>query len=113
MLEDEVRSMLRVAGIKYRSLYQLENRYWPKAYVNERANSPWWLIVLDQGEIVIGWRKRVISINWSATPFRKIVTEDNVTKGEDHVHAYSMFKATEYLVSLKACMKEMEINNEE
>ncbi len=52
--------------------------------------------------ILKSWRKRVISINWEATTIRTIVTDDEVTKGEDHVHAYGTLKAVEYLTTLNA-----------
>lgn len=63
--------------------------------------NPWWLIQVPQGIIQIGWRKRVISIDWSGTSFRGIITEDNVTKSDTMVHAWSEEKAIEYLKALK------------
>lgn len=57
----------------------------------------WWFIKTPVGWIEIGWRKRVISINWEDTPVRKVVTADDVTKSDTLVHAYSVEKAIEYL----------------
>jgi len=58
---------------------------------------PWWLVKTHLGLIEIGWRKRVISINWSDTKVKTIVTTDNVTKDENGVHAYSVEDAVKYL----------------
>lgn len=53
-----------------------------------------------KGLIQIGWRKRVISIDWSDTGIRRVVTEDDVTKDDTMVHAYSYAKALAYLTAL-------------
>ncbi len=52
--------------------------------------------------VQIGWRKRVINIDWTDTPIRKVLTEDDVTKSESMVHAYSTMKALEYLTAFGA-----------
>lgn len=65
------------------------------------AASPWWEVDFKNvGPITIGWRKRVIEINWLSTG-RKIsgVTDDEVTKSETMVHAYGYSRALEYLTT--------------
>lgn len=52
------------------------------------------------GLIVIGWRKRVINIDWHDTPIRKIITEDPNTKSETMVHAWNNQEALKYLTAL-------------
>ncbi len=100
MTEDQVRSIFTLARIKVDKLWQLTNKYWPDSYLKERAASPWWLVRSRIGLIEIGWRKRVISIDWRDCVVRGIVTEDDVTKDETHVHAWDEFKAIEYLRKL-------------
>ena len=95
--EDKLRAIFTMAGIKILDLKKLPNGYWGNAY--EGAH-PWWFVKTSRGWIEIGWRKRVISIDWSDTDVRVIVTEDDLTKGNDHVHAYSEEKAIEYLTAL-------------
>jgi hypothetical protein len=77
-------------------LRELPNQYW-----KEPGCHPWWFVRTHPGWIEIGWRKRVISIDWSDTPIRGIVTQDDLTKSQIMVHAYSMEKALEYLTTLR------------
>ena len=79
------------------------NQYWPRTenYWDLVFKNPWWLIKTEFGLIRIGWRKRVITIDWSDTDVRKIITEDDTTKEEHMVHAWTVEKAVEYLKALK------------
>lgn len=90
-----------LAGIMVKHAEELPNGYWPKVpdYYEIRQSSPWWLAMTEFGPIKIGWRKRVISIEWTATEVRKVITEDDVTKSEDYVHAWTYAKAVEYLTN--------------
>lgn len=63
--------------------------------------NPWWTVVTPWGPVNIGWRKRVIVIDWRATKVRTIVTEDNVTKSPSDVHAWSEEDVVKYLKALK------------
>lgn len=94
-------AMFTLANIEVLNSWEIPNQCWPQAYMKLRAENPWWLIQVPQGIIQIGWRKRVISIDWSGTSFRGIITEDNVTKSDTMVHAWSEEKAIEYLKALK------------
>lgn len=76
-------------------MYCLANEYDPE------RDDPWWLVETNLGMIKIGWRKRVINIDWSATAIRKVVTDEDVTKDETMVHAWSTLKAIEYLTVLR------------
>lgn len=105
MKESEARAIFLLAGIDVSAIFKIENGYWPEAYIEERKRDPWWLIKTDHGLIRIGWRKRVISIDWEDTEVRQEITLDDVTKGETYVHAWSHAKAVEYLAALrKACI---------
>lgn len=102
MTEDEAKALLLLAGIAFTKLHRLENKYWPdhEDYTEVRRKSPWWLVLTPHGSITMGWRKRVISINWEDTPARIIVTKENVTKGETYVHAYNHIEALQHLTKL-------------
>lgn len=102
--EQHVRGLFLLTGIEVLNLWQIENQYWPDAYVEERKRSPWFLVKTRDGIVRIGWRKSVLSIDWSDTPIHLVVTEDNVTKEEQLVHAYSYAKAVEYLQALARLM---------
>lgn len=98
---EEAESIIRLAGFTVLHVWELANGYWPLAPEYDDVRCPWWLFLTDLGPVQIGWRKRVINIDWSACVFRGVVTEDNVTKSETNVHAYAVEKAVEYLRELR------------
>jgi len=106
MNEEQARALFVLAGIPVTKLHKLENKYWPDHpdYADVRRRSPWWLATTPFGPIEIGWRKRVISISWEDTPARQVVTDDDVTKDDTGVHAYSYVKALEYLTALRGAL---------
>jgi hypothetical protein len=96
LTEDKVRAWLTSAGFDPPlKMYALVNSY------DHSREDPWWLIKTSRGMIQIGFRYRVINIDWSETPVRKFITEDNVTKSTTNVHAWSVVKAIEYLTELR------------
>ena len=100
MKQEQARGLFVLAGIDVLNMWEIQNQYWPETYVEERKRSPWWLVKTPKGVIKIGWRKRVILIDWSDTGVNCVVTEDDVTKDEMMVHAWSYVKALEYLTAL-------------
>lgn len=69
-----------------RAIYveEIPNGYDPdSAYSKHR---PWFVITTSVGRFTVGWRKRVINIDWSATVGTKTAEElfaaETVTKGE-------------------------------
>lgn len=110
MKEAEARALFLLAGIEVKSIHELANKYWPmtEGYRSAREKDPWWLVQTHFGLIEIGWRKRVISIDWSNTELRIILTKDQVTKEINMVHAWSYAKAVEYLTSLRQGFVDLE-----
>ena len=98
---EEVTSILTLAGLRPDRMWELANSYWPLAPTYDDVRSPWWLARTSIGLIQLGWRKRVISIDWRECEVRGIVTSDDVTKENYMVHAYSASKAVEYLQRLR------------
>ena len=94
--KESFHSIFQLAGIIILREWELVDGYDP-----DRGRS-WYLFQTAYGLIKIGWRKRVINIDWSDTGVKAIVTEDNVTKELTFVHAYSDLKAIEYLRNLKS-----------
>jgi len=100
--EETVRAWFISAGFeKPEKMYCLVNSYDPE------RDDRWWLVKIKQGLIEIGWRHRVINIDWSDTLLRKIITADDVTKSGDMVHAWSVAKAIEYLTEVRQSLKEL------
>ncbi len=106
MNEAQMRAIFLLSGIEIGSVFELANDYWPDKpdYAELRRESPWWLVRTASGLVKIGWRKRVIEIDWSDTALRLEVTPDDVTKDGSMVHAYSYAKAVEYMTELRRAM---------
>jgi hypothetical protein len=70
------------------------------------AHLPWFIVTTSIGRIRIGWRKRVILIDWSETKDTKtsdeLFAKEDVTKDTRMIHAWSYDKATEYLKAIIA-----------
>lgn len=97
-------ALLLLSGFEVERMHKLANKYWPENehYADIRRRHPWWLVQLKSGDIFeIGWRKRVISVNWETTRVRKVLTTDDVSKDETYVHAWGYVKALEYLSALQ------------
>jgi hypothetical protein len=68
--------------------------------------SPWYKFITQFGTIKIGWRKRVVNIDWSnlKTILNPDFSKENVTQGDNYIHAWSYEKVLEYLNILReAC----------
>lgn len=120
--EAKMRSLFELADLTIvGEAYPLYNQYWnligadmrkyddetkydmsAVAHVEYALKSPWFLVEVEHaGWVKLGWRKRVIDIDWGRTDIRVVVTEDQVTKDETMVHAWDYAKAIEYLSALR------------
>jgi len=88
-----------------------DHKIYAKEIPSEYGNlEPWFLVTTPKGVIKIGWRKRVINIDWSDSDIKfktdaeaaiAIEIEDlHHTHGRDYVHAYGYAKATKYIQRL-------------
>lgn len=107
---DKIIACLRLADFPFTEFYLLENRYWPKHPDYFSVRSPWYLFKTPFGLLEIGWRKRVISIDWEDFKARgQVVGEDKTTNDSSSAHAWTYEKLIEYLKELLKLTKE---NNE-
>lgn len=78
----------------------IENGY------GERMDFPWFNVTTSKGVIKIGWRRRVINIDWSESDIKAkaedLFPEEKVTKGDHHIHAWDYAKAKAYIDILLA-----------
>lgn len=81
---------------------QIPNEYWgrdPYGFA-----SPWLIVTTPRGRIKLGWRKRVISIDWSGSDIKETANDlfpnENVTKIDWLIHAWGYEKAKAYLWQL-------------
>lgn len=96
--------LLTLAGIHHGTPNEEPNHYWPESYVELRQMSPWFRCPTPLGDILMGWRKRVLSIDWSGTETAAEVTKDDVTRSAYMVHAWTYAKAVEYLEALRGIL---------
>jgi len=106
MNNERISAILTLANFPVTGRWEMMNQYWPRCadYAKAVIETPWWLVRTPWGMVVIGWRKRVINIDWTDTPLRVIITEDGTTKDTERVHAWSEEKAIEYLKALRAAL---------
>ena len=89
---------------------QIEMQSIPNEYSSSEWDGPWFKITTEIGMIKIGWRKRVMNIDWIAIRcgtdnFLHLFASEDVTKGENYIHAWSKEKAIEYLTAIKNYLK--------
>ena len=67
---------------------------------------PWVIITTEKGRIKLGWRKRVMNLDWSDSDIKldgeEIFKDENVTKGKSFIHCWGTEKAIEYLKKLNS-----------
>lgn len=72
---------------------------------------PWFIVTTRVGRFKIGWRKRVIQIDWSECPGSGLAdalfTDENVTKDNRMIHAWSYEKAREYIQAVMKSSQEI------
>lgn len=110
MTQQQAEAFFVLSGFTVQSMTKLANGYWPEspAYAEIREQNPWWLVETQFGRVMIGWRKRVISIDWKTSGFTVVepLTQDNVTQGPCWVHAWSPADAVRYLTELAQRMQQ-------
>lgn len=80
----------------------------PNGYCNRAccAHLPWYQVTTAIGVITLGWRKRVISIDWTDSDLiasaQALFPNEDVTKQGKLIHAWSYDKAREYIAVLLA-----------
>lgn len=104
---EDFKALFRLAGYFPARFIETRNEYVSPDH--GRYNGSWAIVQFPEGEIKIGWRYRVIAIDWSMTErFRgKRIHEffkDDVTKDENGIHAWGYVKALDYLSLLRSLM---------
>ena len=83
------------------TLNEIPNEYCPCIVCG-----PWFIASFPFGDIKIGWRKRVINIDWSTCKrdLSDLFKDENVTKGAGFIHAWGDEKAAEYMQRIHAAL---------
>lgn len=93
---EDLKQIVRDAEIPVCSLTLIPSRY----HDDKDYFGPWMRVHTPKNIITIGWRKRVMVVDWSESTLNvttSIFAEEDVTKGEKMIHAWSEEKAVEYL----------------
>jgi hypothetical protein len=105
---EQLKAVLLLAGIEVKSVHQLPNGYCGDLCCPQR---PWMLAETKYGLIKIGWRKRVISIEWPKElnihgndtlpkDEQKSDTSCGTTSWENGVHAWGWGNAVNQMTNL-------------
>ena len=98
---DKLKDLFKEAGFESIYVKVIDNQYsnHPVYFSN-----PWIEVTTTKGLIKIGWRKRVINLDWSESDINvyaeTLFAQENVTKGDKLIHCWSYEKAIEYLIKL-------------
>ena len=78
------------SGLPAVYIEEILNEYWAETDVLERALSPWFICTTKIGHFKVGWRKRVIVLDWSKTDVktegRMIFPDYAGTVGDNYIH---------------------------
>jgi hypothetical protein len=93
--------MFRAAGYGDVVMTTVANRYGSAIY-----RGPWFEVEVPGGVILIGWRKRVMNIDWSSTGCDLADKFQDVkdTKDQYHVHAWTDEQAVDYLRRIREAL---------
>lgn len=91
--EEKLKALALLAGIEDSQAYCLQNGYWAE------SPNPWMLFITDHGHFRMGWRKRVIHIEWTEADAEPITEESlqYITHGDRFTHAYGYAQALLFL----------------
>jgi hypothetical protein len=103
IIEDEqafFKEVLDRSEMPYTAMRAIPNEY----YTDPTYFGPWFIVDTEWGALRIGYRKRVINIDWSGTQINHngdiTFKDEGVTVGRTMIHAWGKDKAIEYLRTL-------------
>lgn len=109
---EKFRQIFATAGFKNIKTNATQNRYCGCDYC-----APWFNVKTKYGNILIGWRKRVINIDWSGLTKREdrrllhLFNGEDVTKEFAYIHAYGWDKAQDYLTRIHDYLEKNQSKN--
>lgn len=98
----ELTELFKLAGFDTIHVETIDSQYCSESCCYK---FPWIIVTTQKGRIKLGWRKRVINLDWSESEIKSTGKElfegENTTTGERYIHCWSKDKAIEYLRKLK------------
>ena len=109
----ELTEIFKDAGFKTIHVETIDSEYCSESCCYK---FPWIIVTTSKGRIKLGWRKRVMNLDWSEsdiTVMGEILFKgEETTKGEKYIHCWSKDKAIEYLKKLNATEIKKEIDDD-
>ena len=107
--KNEFQGIFERAGFKVKMMTPIKNEY-----CQCEVCAPWFLVDTQYGQFKIGWRKRVINLEWinveQMKNFWQLFTREDVTKWKTGIHAWGDEKAEEYLKRIFNYLKRFKPN---
>lgn len=113
---EKFQEVFQKAGFQKFVLTPVHNEYCPNPSTCTSC-APWYVVDTEIGSIKVGWRKRVINIDWGnlkaerklrsfflKTNISSLFKSEDVTVGDTYVHAWGWDKATEYLSKIRKAL---------
>lgn len=110
MTRQEIEACFLLAGIELYAAVPSVNPY-PGS---QTIRGPVWTCDTSFGRLVVGWRKRVVEIDWSdigrfpdiipdspQNGYRRYLHYDDVDQGPTYIHAYSLPNVARYLATFR------------
>ena len=98
----KARELFRETHFNLVYLEEIPNEYW------NRPSEPWLLVTTQFGHFKVGWRKRVIVIDWSKTILEataeRIFPDEKVTMEGKMIHAWGYDAMKKYLIQIRNCI---------
>lgn len=102
MWRNDIDRLFTAAGLAPIFVEEISNEYCGPKCCPHRV---WLIVTTPIGRVKVGWRKWVISLDWSGTIIKRdahdLFPDENVTKGDRNIHAWSYEKLGEYLGRLR------------
>lgn len=96
--KDEREGLLAAFGGAKIFVEEIPNGYFDSWHTK---HLPWFVVTTIKGRIKIGWRKRVINIDWEdstiKTKAKDLFPNEDTTKEDRYIHAWGYDKAAEYI----------------
>lgn len=116
MTRQEIEATFLLSGIVLYDAVSKNNPYSQDMHI---LRGPIWLCSTNLGLIIVGWRKRVIEIDWTAigeikeilsgsseTGYTRWLTLDDTDQGPNYVHSWGLQSVPRYLADLRVAIKD-------
>lgn len=100
LTREDLDAVLKLARIVPIDVQEIPNQYYAKT-TEDFTPPPWFRVTTSEGVLIIGPRKRVIEFNYVDSCKCGVLSTDDVTKSDTHIHAWNFGALVQYLISWK------------